>query len=144
MNSNNRASQIGLTRFCIALHALFWLGQRKCVVPSASIAYEVNLHATVLRKVMKRLVQAGIVEAKEGRDGGYLLKVQPNKLALADVYVAMKLDAAEMESTINGGESSKKAEVILVELMQEIEGNTIAFLSDYTLADLMNRCDELI
>ncbi|RAV19928.1 RrF2 family transcriptional regulator [Paenibacillus contaminans] len=144
MNSINRVGQIGPPRFGIAVHALVWLAQSKCVLSSGSIACEVNSHATFLRRVLARLVQAGIVEAREGRDGGYLLKARPNELSLADVYVAVKPDAAESEENMScGGESGKKVDVALEEIMQEAERNTISFLAGYTLADLMNRIHEL-
>ncbi|WP_409341097.1 RrF2 family transcriptional regulator [Paenibacillus sp. MBLB4367] len=143
MSSINRVSQIGPPRFGIAVHALVWLAQSACVLSSGSIACQVNSHATFLRRVMAPLVQAGIVEAREGRDGGYLLKVQPNRLSLADVYMAVRAEPAEPAEGVDCGEAGKKVDIALEEIMLEAERNTVTFLKKYSIADLMNRIDML-
>ncbi|WP_042164079.1 RrF2 family transcriptional regulator [Paenibacillus gorillae] len=156
---NTRSIQVGPPRFGIAVHALIWLAQSGGFVTSASIAGKVNSHATFLRRVLALLSQSGIVEAREGRDGGYCLKVVPEKLTLGDIYIAVKSDDCsagepiketeckqELESVKGtecnqAGEAIMKLDEALGSIMAEAEQQTIQLLAKYTLSDLMSHVD---
>jgi Rrf2 family protein len=74
--------------FAVAVHALVLLARSPGAATSASLAGSVNTHATCLRRVLARLARAGLVEAHEGRDGGYRLARPSTEVTLADVYLA--------------------------------------------------------
>lgn len=76
-------------RFALAVHALVLLAKSPAPVTSAFLAGSVNAHATCLRKVLAALAHAGLVEAFEGRDGGYRLMRSAADISLADVYRAV-------------------------------------------------------
>jgi Rrf2 family transcriptional repressor of oqxAB len=77
-------------RFAMALHALVMLALYPEGVTSTFIAGSVNTHAVFLRRVLGRLVEAGLVEAREGRRGGYRLVRSPERISLAEVYEVME------------------------------------------------------
>jgi Rrf2 family transcriptional regulator, repressor of oqxAB len=79
-------------RFAMALHALALLAQTEEGYPSAYIASSVNTHAVFLRRILRDLVAAGLVEAHEGRTGGYRLARPAGRITLADVYRAIEPD----------------------------------------------------
>ncbi len=58
--------------------------------PSAFIASSVNTHAVFLRRILRDLVAAGLVVAREGRAGGYRLARPAARISLADVYRAVE------------------------------------------------------
>ncbi len=74
----------------MAVHALALLAQSEEGYPSELIAGSVNTHAVFLRRVLRRLAQAGIIEAREGRGGGYRLARAAGRINLAEVYRAME------------------------------------------------------
>jgi DNA-binding IscR family transcriptional regulator len=54
----------------MAVHAVALLAQSDAGYSSAFIAGSVNTHAVFLRRILRRLNEAGIIEAREGRGGG--------------------------------------------------------------------------
>jgi Rrf2 family protein len=75
-----------------ALRALVWLASRKDL-PSASIA-EIAVGAKAPRKfleaILLELKQAGFVESRRGRFGGYGLAAPPSQIVFADVIRAVE------------------------------------------------------
>lgn len=78
--------------FAMATHILALLAQTPEGYPSRYLAGSVNTHAVFLRKVVARLVRAGLVTAREGRAGGYRLARPATMITLAEVYVATRAD----------------------------------------------------
>lgn len=76
----------------MAVHALAVLAQAEQGYPSAYIASSVNTHAVFLRRILRDLVAAGLVDAREGRTGGYRLARPASRITLADVYRAVEPD----------------------------------------------------
>ncbi|KRE44881.1 Rrf2 family transcriptional regulator [Paenibacillus sp. Soil522] len=139
--SLNRSIQIGPAKFGIAVHALIWLAQSGGTLSSAAIASQVNSHATFLRRVLALLVHSGIVEAKEGRDGGYFLKRCPNQISLADVFMAVKSECGEQDMHIDCGTAGKQIDARLEAIMEEVQWKTVTLLKQYTLDDVMKDID---
>ena len=79
-------------RFALAVHALVLLAPSPAPATSAFLAGSVNMHATCLRKLLAALACAGLVEAFEGRDGGYRLTRSAADISLAEVYLAVARD----------------------------------------------------
>jgi Rrf2 family protein len=82
----------------MAAHALAVLAQSRDGYPSAYVASSVNTHAVFLRRILGDLVAAGIVEAREGRTGGYRLARPAERITLAEVYRAVEPDGPLVES----------------------------------------------
>jgi Rrf2 family protein len=82
----------------MAAHALAVLAQSRDGHPSAYVASSVNTHAVFLRRILGDLVAAGLVEAREGRTGGYRLARPAERITLADVYRAVEPDGPLAES----------------------------------------------
>jgi Rrf2 family protein len=75
-----------------ALRALVWLASRRDL-PSASIA-DIAVGAKAPRKfleaILLELKQAGFVESRRGRFGGYALAAAPERILFADVIRAVE------------------------------------------------------
>ncbi|MFB5268298.1 RrF2 family transcriptional regulator [Paenibacillus enshidis] len=152
--------KIGPPRFGIAVHALICLAQSGKAMSSAAIAKKVSSHATFVRRVLIQLVQTGIVEAKEGRDGGYFLQRNPGQITLADIFLALNSaygesedkqdcdnnlqrrnkaseDCCVSEEQINSDPGLKELETRLHSIMDDIQIQTIMLLKQHTLAEVM-------
>ncbi len=76
----------------MALHALSVLGASPEGANSAWIAGSVNTNAVFLRKILRILVDGGLVEVREGRGGKYWLAKAPEKIRLSEVYQLVEPD----------------------------------------------------
>jgi Rrf2 family protein len=124
----------------MAVHALALLARCDEGYPSTFIAGSVNTHAAFLRRILRELVAAGLVEAREGRAGGYRLARRPDRITLAEVYRAVEPEGplgpspaepslrcpvgAGMRSAFTG-----VAEDALLGLLAALSGRTVQDLS---------------
>ena len=76
----------------MAVHALALLSQDESGHPSDYLAGSVNTNAVFLRRVLGQLAEAGLVEARQGRTGGYRLARPAARITLSDVYLAVEPD----------------------------------------------------
>ena len=70
-----------------AFQALMHLAEQKEAGPVliAEIARKKKIPLKFLENILLELRNAGILESKKGKGGGYFLKVPPNKIKLADI-----------------------------------------------------------
>ncbi|MBB6637252.1 RrF2 family transcriptional regulator [Cohnella thailandensis] len=130
--------------FGYALQSLVYLAHHvendvRC--PSGEIANKVSTEATLMRRILARLAKANIVEAREGRDGGYYLRKSPESITLAEVYRALEMSeplCTGMMDTANGviGTDIKDA---FGTIMRETEQMMMEFLEKKTIADLVHK-----
>jgi Rrf2 family transcriptional repressor of oqxAB len=139
MSPRAQIHQIGPPRFRTAVHVLVWLAKSQCVLSSAAMACQVHSHATFLRRVLASLVQAGMVESREGRDGGYSLKLPPEQISLADIYIAVRSEGVESEDQVDCGEEGVQLDRALEAIVKKAEKQTIDYLRQYTIADLVGQ-----
>ena len=79
------------SRLAIAIHTvgvLAFVGERS--VTSTIIAQSVNTNPVVIRRIIGSLVKHGIVEVQMGTGGGSRLTRAPEKITLADIYLALE------------------------------------------------------
>src|SRR3712207_2468895 len=76
-------------QFALALHTLILLARAPGSTTSQTLAGSVNAHSSGVRRMLATLGQAGIVNAAEGRDGGYRLAQPPDMITLKDIYCAV-------------------------------------------------------
>jgi len=133
---------VGSGRFAMAAHALAVLAQSREGYPSAYVASSVNTHAVFLRRILGDLVAAGLVDAREGRTGGYRLAKPPEQITLADVYRAVEPEGPLSESPAAPnvrcpiGAGMRRA---FSETAGAAEDGLLAALADETVADLSRR-----
>jgi Rrf2 family transcriptional repressor of oqxAB len=141
MSTANRGVNIGPPRFKIAVHSIVWLAKSGSILSSAMIANQVDSHATFMRRVMQALAAAGIVESRGGREGGYFLRKPADQITLGEIYSAVTSEAAEPEFDVDCGEAGEQLDVELEKILHEAEQQTIHYLQQYTIANVMNRVE---
>lgn len=143
MSNANRGVNIGPPRFKIAVHAVVWLAKSGGMLSSAMIASQVDSHATFMRRVLQTLSVSGIVASRGGREGGYMLRKPAEEITLGEIYAAVGTGPCEAADEDGGacGEAGAQLDTALERILQEAEQRTIAFLREYTIADIMNRVD---
>jgi Rrf2 family transcriptional regulator, repressor of oqxAB len=127
--------------FSLALQALLIMADNEGLCPSARLADKIGSESGFLRKILRNLVKEGLVQAKEGRDGGYFLAKAPEDIRLSDVYAGMR---AEPFSKGFLDVSSKECfepctRSALSGLKNEMEQWILNGLEEKTLRDLMGK-----
>lgn len=125
-----------LTRFTdYALRVLLYVGKqdgRQCTI--AEIAAYFRISREHLRKVIHKLAKEGFLETRRGRNGGFVLAREPEKMRIGDVVLAMEKDLAivdchALDCRFSPGCSLKAA-------LDRGGRAFIATLNEVTLADL--------
>ncbi len=75
--------------FCVAVHALVFLNRRQCILSSEELAQNICTNPARVRKVMARLKRAGLIETKEGAEGGYRFVLDPGAVSLRSIGDAL-------------------------------------------------------
>jgi Rrf2 family protein len=79
------------SRFAVAVHVVTFLANHQDDEPVSSdfIASSVNTNPVVIRRLLKTLIDAGLVRTKEGSQGGSELALPADQITLLDVYRAL-------------------------------------------------------
>lgn len=78
------------SEFGMAVHALTFLNHKGEMVSSEALAKNICTNPARVRKVMAKLKKAGLVDTKEGLEGGYLFSKEAKKVDLAMVAGALE------------------------------------------------------
>ena len=92
--------------FIVAVHALVFLNHKQGVVSSEALAENVCTNAARVRKVMAPLKRAGLVETREGNEGGYRFAADPVGTDLASIAEA--LGVRFVEARWHSGDADKE------------------------------------
>ena len=70
------------SEFSVAVHALVFLNHKGTTYSSEGLAENICTNPARIRKVMAKLKKAGLVETKEGIDGGYHCIEETDQISL--------------------------------------------------------------
>ncbi len=124
--------------FRVAVRGLVILAETGEICSSGAMARDLNAHAVFLRRIMAQLVQANIVLAREGRDGGYYLARPAECITLSEVYLAVKAVEAHDEAACPLRENVPLQRA-LDEIAVEAEQSLLQVLSNHTIASMRQR-----
>jgi Rrf2 family transcriptional regulator, repressor of oqxAB len=126
-------------RFGMAVQMMAVLAQHETGATSAALAGLVGAHPVVLRRVLRRLAQAGLVETREGRGGGSVLTRRADRISLAEVYAAVEPEGPLALSLAPAGPQSPLGaglRAAFAEVAAEARHTLLASLEDRTVADV--------
>jgi len=124
------------SKFRAALCVILLLTEHGGTLTSSEMAQQLNVHAAYLRKIMSTLLKAGMVEAKEGQDGGYKLKYSGSDITLADVYDAIR--EIKKSQTVTFCNWTTSINDSLEKLMLEVDECTISYLKEIKATDMLS------
>lgn len=77
------------TQFSIAIHLLLSLAYRKGEWQNSNeLAKSIGGHPVAIRRLLSKLVKAGLVDSRAGREGGVRLAKDPENISVRDILVA--------------------------------------------------------
>ena len=126
--------------FPVAVQALVVIAETEGPCSSSTMAQDLKAHAVFVRRVLAHLVRANIVQAREGRDGGYRLARSAEHITLVEVYQAVKLADPQGDTTCSSGVNAR-IQTVLDEIGAEAEHRLLELLGHSTLASILERIE---
>lgn len=128
------------SRLSLALHTLSHMaGEPGRVRTSSDIADHAGTNPVVVRRVLGKLREAGLLSSEKGHAGGWQLAKSADSITLADVYVA--LDERLVSGSGDIGEPSHCSvetdlQARVAEVLDDIEVTLVERLRETTITDL--------
>ncbi|GAB5447489.1 RrF2 family transcriptional regulator [Gymnodinialimonas sp.] len=128
------------SRLSLALHTLSHMaGDPDRVRTSAEIAEHAGTNPVVVRRVLGRLRECGLLSSEKGHAGGWRLAKPAQSITLADVYLALDerlvsgsgTDAEPSDCSVETGLQARVAVVL-----EEIEESLVSKLRETSIADV--------
>ena len=126
--------------FNLAVHALVCLSHNGRSLSSEALAENICTNPTRVRRVMAGLKKAGLVETREGSDGGYRLCADPASLSLRQVAEAV--NARFVDCAWRSGDIDRDCAIcsgmagVMDALYRQLNEQCAAYLSRLTVADI--------
>ena len=129
------------SQFVDAVHLLVLLVlKRGVLVTSHELARSLNAHPVVVRRILRRLAENGLVETQEGAAGGFVLEDKAEWVSLRDAYEAVELDPLFALPTREPNPDCPVGSRILSALKPTLKAAELALccqLGETTLADVL-------
>lgn len=127
------------SRLSLALHTLGHMaGDPDRTRTSADIAEHAGTNPVVVRRVLGKLREAGLLTSEKGHAGGWRLARAPDQITLADVYLA--LDESLVSSARDETPSACSVEHVLQRkvalVLEEVERSLVERLAVTTIAEV--------
>lgn len=126
-------------KFAITLHILTLLAKMPDdFLSSEFIAGSLNVNPVLVRKEISNLKKNGVVESREGKNGGTRLAKNPAAISLQDIFAMTfeKIDLGFSKNTPNPKcPVGKNINMNLEQLYADINQNVVRQLSEKSLAE---------
>lgn len=118
-------------------------GTPETVRNAVEIAKQTRIAAPTVRKLLKRLAQAGLVNSARGVNGGYRLAHAPETISVTQIITALEGPIGLTECSLHGSCCNIESDCRLRGNWQVITKAIRAALADVTLADMAQPIDDL-
>jgi Rrf2 family transcriptional regulator, iron-sulfur cluster assembly transcription factor len=110
----------------------------KGAVTLADIAKRQGISLSYLEQLFAKLRRSGLVDSVRGPGGGYNLAMEPNKISVAEIIVAIN---ENIDATRCGGEKNCHGDETCLthQLWEDLSTRIHDFLSGITLGDLVTK-----
>lgn len=121
-----------------AIGALIYLAKAKGrLVCAGELAKELRIPQAFLRRLLQTLGKNNILGSYKGKGGGFILKVQPAKIALSRIMRIFQGELKIVHCMLKKKSCPNKGRCVLRSRMKEIEKGVVRQLDTITLASLL-------
>ncbi|QYR23347.1 Rrf2 family transcriptional regulator [Paenibacillus sp. sptzw28] len=130
------------SQFVIAVHMMTILagncGQR---VNSDIMAQSINTNAVIIRRILRKLVNGGLVSAASGAAGGSMLTRRPEQITLLDIYRIEGKQPVCLPGNKPNCSLGNNVRSVLSNKLADAEQALEHKLAEITIADLYMECN---
>lgn len=131
------------TRFATALHILTLLADNDQEWQRSEwIAGSININPVIVRKELSLLNEAGLVQSRKGKEGGFKLNKNSELISLAEIYLIVKNSEVLGKRNQNPNPKcpiGKSINLQLEGLFTEIDQKVVNELTDKTLKNFVEQ-----
>ena len=122
----------------LALHSLVYIAHNSTGKPVMirELARAVRASESYLARVMLWLVKAGILKSIRGKHGGFLFKIPPKEVTIADIVVAIDRDTAEFVCPWRDRGCECPSDCPVLDLFQEARQKMLDVLRRMNIGDI--------
>lgn len=127
------------SRLSLALHTLSHMaGDPDRLRTSSDIAEHAGTNPVVVRRVLGKLREAGLLTSEKGHAGGWRLARLPRDISLADVYLALdeRMVAADESSEVSACSVEHALHKKVSGVLEEIEESLVKRLAETSIAQV--------
>jgi Rrf2 family protein len=127
------------SRLSLALHTLSHMAAKPDEMrTSADIAAHAGTNPVVVRRVLGRLREAGLLTSEKGHAGGWRLAHPPQQITLADVYLALgeRLVAGDQSDQSHGCSVKHALHKTVSGVLEGIEQSLVQKLGETTISEV--------
>ncbi|MGE5085658.1 MAG: RrF2 family transcriptional regulator [Bacillota bacterium] len=130
-------------RFAVSVHIMTVLSYHKGeLMTSETLAAGIRTNPTVVRRLIAKLSEAGLVESFKGKTGGVRLNEKRKDISLKDIYMAVSgkplLNTPDKEPHKSCLVSCAMKK-ILCDISSGLETHSMSYLSKIKLSDLTSK-----
>ena len=126
------------TEYALRIMALFALQDSKAPLRAKDIAEEINIPLAYLSKILRRMVNAGLLIASKGHGGGFIIAKSPQQIRFIHILEAVE-DNESMSTCVFGWSVCRdRTPCILHQRWKQIKTSFNAWARETTLADVQN------
>src|SRR5689334_1229336 len=110
-------------------------------VPTQRISEVLNIPPSTVGMILRRLHHAGLIETREGANGGVRLALPPNQITVMDVFAAVEQSRALFNTTSSpqfGTEQFTKSRDIIGNVLSTAEESMKQSLEAVTIENLLD------
>lgn len=130
-------------RFAASVHIMTLLAvHNEELQTSEFLATSIRTNATVVRRLVGKLVEAGLVESFKGKSGGVKIAKTPKEITLKDIYKASTDKAlinCRDSEPIKACPVSCSMKEIFENVAQGLEANSMSYLAKIKLSDIISK-----
>ena len=127
------------SRLSLALHTLSHMAAEPSKVrTSAHIADHAGTNPVVVRRVLGKLREAGLLTSEKGHLGGWMLAKTPSNITLADVYFALDEHLVAPISSFDNAACAREAKMHrdITAILEDVEDILRRRLSQISIRDI--------
>ena len=133
------------TRFATAIHIMTILAKNpQAFLTSDRLAGSINVNPVIVRKELINLKKSGLVESRQGKDGGVRIGKDAENINVAEIYEAIKNSEVLGKKNLNPNPLCNVGKDInknLNQLFSETDDLVFQFLKDKKLSDFTRQFD---
>lgn len=109
-------------------------------ISTQQIADRLNIPPSTSSVILRRLKKAGLIEAREGVNGGVRLAKRPEQITVLDIFEAVEQSGAMFPTNVNivvDDEKTSRVQQSILRVLTDAEAQMKQSLQGVTIKDLM-------
>jgi len=121
-----------------SIRSLLYIAQKPNMVISVSeLVNKLEMRRAFLRKILQILSRCKILKSLKGKDGGFVLNIQPSKLRIIDIVKIFRGKVDIMNCLLEKDVCPRPNDCVLMAKMKDIERRLDKTLETTTIAALL-------